>query len=90
MDIPKAVWWDGNATEGVLRLVDQTRLPGEHVVILPDLEAHFEVARAYLVRFLPDVNLRPGEAVGRWPYVTIVGDTSGVSADAGAGTARSP
>ena len=55
--------------------------PGEHVVILPDLEAHFEAARAYLVRFLPDVNLRPGGAVGRWPYVTIVGDTSGVSAE---------
>jgi LysM repeat protein len=54
--------------------------PGEHVVILPDTQAHLDAARAYLARFHPDVNFRPDEAVGRWPYVTIVGNTSGVTA----------
>jgi nucleoid-associated protein YgaU/peptidoglycan/xylan/chitin deacetylase (PgdA/CDA1 family) len=53
--------------------------PGEHVLILPDAQAHLDAARAYIARFLPDVNFRPEEAVGRWPYVTIVGDTSGVT-----------
>jgi LysM repeat protein len=55
--------------------------PGEHVVILPDLEAHLEAARAYLTRFWPDVTFRPDEAVGRWPYVTIVGNTTGITAE---------
>ncbi len=58
--------------------------PGEHVVILPDLEAHLEAARAYLTRFWPDVTFRPDEAAGRWPYVTIVGDTTGVTVEQGA------
>ncbi|GAB4526986.1 MAG: hypothetical protein Kow0063_01820 [Anaerolineae bacterium] len=56
--------------------------PGEHVVILPDLEAHLEAARAYLTRFWPDINFRPDEAVGRWPYVTIVGNTDTISPEA--------
>jgi LysM repeat protein/peptidoglycan/xylan/chitin deacetylase (PgdA/CDA1 family) len=54
--------------------------PGEHVIILPDTQAHLDAARAYLDYFRPEVNFRPDEAVGRWPYVTIVGDTSGVTA----------
>ena len=53
--------------------------PGEHVVILPDADEHLDAARAYLRRFLPDVTFGPEAAVGRWSYVTIVGDTSGVT-----------
>ncbi len=55
--------------------------PGQHVLILPDSEAHLDAARAYITRFLPDVSFLPDEAVGRWPYVMIVGDTSGVTAE---------
>jgi LysM repeat protein len=55
--------------------------PGEHVVILPDAEAHLDASRAYITRFRPDISFLPDEAVGRWPYVTIVGDTSGVTAE---------
>jgi hypothetical protein len=52
---------------------------GEHVVILPDADEHLDAARAYLRRFLPDVAFDPDAAVGRWPYMTIVGDTNGVT-----------
>lgn len=54
--------------------------PGEHVVILPDADEHLDAARGYLRQFLPEVSFDPESAEGRWPYVTIVGDTTGVSA----------
>ncbi|MBN1221201.1 MAG: LysM peptidoglycan-binding domain-containing protein [Anaerolineae bacterium] len=53
--------------------------PGEHVIILPDTQAHLDAARAYLNAFRPDVSFQPDEAAGRWPYVTIAGDTSGIT-----------
>ncbi|MBN1991158.1 MAG: LysM peptidoglycan-binding domain-containing protein [Anaerolineae bacterium] len=54
--------------------------PGEHVILLPDTQAHLDAARAYLDAFRPDVSFQPHQAVGRWPYVTIGGDSSSISA----------
>jgi len=52
--------------------------PGEHVVILPG-EEYLEPALGYIWRFSPDVTFAADAAVGRWPYVTVVGPASGVS-----------
>jgi LysM repeat protein len=52
--------------------------PGEHVVILPG-EDYLEPALGYIWRFSPDVTFAADAAVGRWPYVTVVGPPSGVS-----------
>jgi len=52
--------------------------PGEHVVILPNQD-YLEPALGYLWRFSPDVTFAADAAVGRWPYITVVGPPSGVS-----------
>lgn len=54
--------------------------PGEHVVILPN-EDYLQPALGYIWRFSPDVTFAANAAVGRWPYVTVVGPPSGVSED---------
>jgi nucleoid-associated protein YgaU len=51
------------------------------VVLLPDAEAYLDAARAYVTRFRPDVTFLPEAAAGRWAYVTIVGNTGGISAE---------
>jgi hypothetical protein len=56
-----------------------TPAPGEHVIILPDTQPHLDAARAYLDAFQPDISFRPNESVGRWPYVTVAGDLSGIT-----------
>jgi methylthioribose-1-phosphate isomerase len=48
--VPVAVWWDGAAgRDGALRLVDQTRLPGEYAVLccedLPEVAAAIRTLR---------------------------------------------
>ncbi len=52
--------------------------PGEHVVILPG-EDYLEPALGYIWRFSPDVTFAADAAIGRWPYVTVVGPPSGVT-----------
>lgn len=52
---------------------------GEHVLILPDMDRYLTAAMAYIWKFQPDVSVAVGEAVGRWRYVTVVGDRNQVS-----------
>lgn len=52
--------------------------PGEHVVILPSQD-YLDPALGYIWRFGPDVTFAARAAVGRWPYVTVVGPPSGIS-----------
>lgn len=54
--------------------------PGEHVVILPNLD-YLDPALGYIWHFSPDVTFAADAAVGRWPYVTVVGPPSGISED---------
>lgn len=46
--------------------------PGEHVVILPNQD-YLDPTLGYIWRFSPDVTFAADAAVGRWPYVTVVG-----------------
>lgn len=53
--------------------------PGEHVVLLPDTDKYFDAAMAYIWKFEPDVSFAADAAVGRWKYVTAVGDPDDIS-----------
>jgi LysM repeat protein len=53
--------------------------PGEHVLLLPDTDRYLDAAMAYVWAFQPDVSFAVAEAVGRWKYVTVVGDESAIS-----------
>ena len=52
---------------------------GEHVVILPDTDRYFNALMVYIWKFKPDVSFAINEAMGRWKYVTIVGDETVVN-----------
>lgn len=54
-------------------------LPGEHVLILPDEGEYLQDARAYILLFQPDVTFEVETAVGRWPYVTVVGSPAEIT-----------
>jgi LysM repeat protein len=49
--------------------------PGEHVVILSG-EDYLDPALSYIWHFSPDVTFAPDAAVGRWPFVTVIGSPS--------------
>jgi LysM repeat protein len=53
--------------------------PGEHVLLLPDTDKYLNAAMAYLWKFKPDVSFSVNEAVGRWKYVTTVGNPQQIS-----------
>jgi LysM repeat protein len=53
--------------------------PGEHVVLLPDTDKYFDAAMTYLWKFEPDVSFAVEAAVGRWKYVTAIGDPDDIS-----------
>ena len=49
-------------------------MPGEHVLILPDTDKYFNAAMIYVWKFKADVSFSLEEAMGRWKYVTVLGD----------------
>lgn len=53
--------------------------PGEHVLILPDTDKYLNAAMIYLWKFQPDASFAINEALGRWKYVTVVGNDDVVS-----------
>ncbi len=53
--------------------------PGEHVLLLPDTDKYLTSALTYIWKFQPDVSFTVEEARGRWPYVTVVGDSTLIS-----------
>jgi hypothetical protein len=53
--------------------------PGEHVLLLPDTDKYLDAAMAYIWKFQPDVSFAVDEAVGRWKYVTAVGNKENIS-----------
>lgn len=53
--------------------------PGEHVVLLPDTDKYLDAAMAYIWKFQPDVSFAIGQAVGRWKYVTAVGNEDAIT-----------
>ncbi|MDM8528910.1 N-acetylmuramoyl-L-alanine amidase [Anaerolineales bacterium HSG24] len=59
--------------------IDIEPQPGEHVVILPDTDRYFNALMVYIWKFKPDVSFAINEAMGRWKYVTIVGDETVVN-----------
>jgi len=54
-------------------------MPGEHVILLPDGDKYFDSALAYIWRFQPDVSFAVTAAIGRWKYVTVVGNKEDIS-----------
>ncbi len=52
---------------------------GEHVVLLPDTDKYLDAALGYIWKFQPDVSFAAGQAVGRWKYVTAVGNEEAIS-----------
>lgn len=55
--------------------------PGEHVLLLPDTDKYLDAAMAYIWKFQPDVSFAIAEAVGRWKYVTVLGNATNISDD---------
>jgi hypothetical protein len=49
-----------------------TPKPGEHVLLLTDLEQYFPAALKYIRRFTPDLTFSGNEIGGRWSYITVI------------------
>lgn len=48
--------------------------PGEHVVLLPDLNESLSAALTYIWKFQPDVSFAPRTVAGKWRYITAIGN----------------
>ena len=60
----QTVRWDGDASMGVLRLIDQTRLPTEWVEIeCRDVPAVWEAIRSLRVRGAPAIGVAVANAI---------------------------
>lgn len=53
--------------------------PGQHVLLLPTGSDYLDAAMGYISHFKPDFSFAPAAAVGKWPYVTIIGPVSGIT-----------
>lgn len=47
---------------------------GEHVIVLPNPDDYLTAALGYIWKFQPDVSFNPQVALGRWKYITAVGE----------------
>jgi methylthioribose-1-phosphate isomerase len=58
VDVPKALWWEGDAERGHLVLLDQRRLPADRVErACADVEDTFEAIRTLAVRGAPAIGV---------------------------------
>lgn len=53
--------------------------PGEHVVLLGDVDQYLPAALTYIRHFEPDFTFVPQEVAGRWAYVSVVATPAQVS-----------
>jgi hypothetical protein len=55
--------------------------PGEHVLLLTDLENYLPAALKYIRRFAPDLTFAPDQIAERWAYITVIAPPERISDD---------